>query len=97
MPLIIICIIGLSIFGIVMLPLLWGIVASYEVKKKQARKEADNILNNDIVASVANINQTIDKLQQITTFNVHEPMTEEDKMRINKLREIRDHIEVTST
>jgi len=94
MLLIIIAIVGLSVFGLVMLP---RILVTCEDKKKQARKEADNILSNPIVDSVATINQTIDKLQQITTFNVHEPIAEEDKIRINKLRDIRDSIQATST
>ena len=91
---IIIAIVGLSVFGLVMLP---HILVSYEDKKKQARKEADDILSNAICESVEKINQTIDKLQEITTFNVHDPIPEEDKIRINRLREIRNSIEATCT
>lgn len=89
-----ICIIGFIACVVFMLP---RILKSFADKKDQARKEADDILSNAVCESVEKINTTIDKLQEITTFNVHEPIPEEDKIRINKLREIRDSIEVTST
>jgi len=87
-----ICILFVWILGLVGVIFFWY-ASGFPRRRRHAEKrmEADQIINGLKQFNVADINKLIDKLIS-TSGRMIDGLKEEDRMRIDRLREIRDKI-----